>query len=254
MKRVNLIIWAFILTVITIFIVAVILLITFRNEAKNTTSSLPRVNGPTVGEPVTPYIMDRDLRTLPPATPYDCGKCTPITDRQILSNPHVIESRRILLSYGFSEEFFNSHFNLVHFSLEDDYGRVVWLLKVDPYQTIVDSGFVLKLDSKGNVQEVQHGIEPRSDFKGPTVHDIRKVVSKKEAEKGLSECLGEFHNETVKLNLRGGYYSVAQAGESVLVLEGFGEFVCPGPFSKAPCVPKKSIVDLENGKIVKCES
>lgn len=162
----------------------------------------------------------------------------------------VQESKETILRYGFSEDFFDTHFTLEFFS--DDIHvpggpRIIWKFTMGDYVATVGDALGYRRD--GDTLTYIHGIAPAQTLELPIFSDFEDVLSKSEADTLMRSCIGEFTEARAELNLLGpthGFFYVASPAENAII--------CPsGDESAAPCIIRTGIVDLIEGVAMQCD-
>ena len=124
-----------------------------------------------------PVITDRDSICI---LPY--GNETNITDS---NHPLVAESRKVVLDYGISEDYFNKHFKLLCAVVGTPAHRgVKWQYTIGEFTTIIYD------DIGGNESTNIHSID--NNLYGLT--EIEKVITQAEAEQRMQSCIGDFED------------------------------------------------------------
>lgn len=121
-------------------------------------------------------------------------------------------SRKAILESGFSEPYFQEHFQLIRVINEPGDRRVVWRFSLAEYETDVNDALGYYTTGTGARVDI-HSVKT---VLGST-HDIRKVIPKKQAEQIMRKCIGKFRNAAVEFNAlaapgREGLYMTALAG------------------------------------------
>lgn len=123
--------------------------------------------------------------------PY--GNETNITDP---NHPLVVESKKVVLGFGISEDYFNKHFKLLcAVADQPSHRQVRWQYTIGEFTTIIydEIGF----SGSTNI----HGIE--NDLYGLT--EIQNVISNAEAGQYMQSCIGDFKEARVEFAFPNGF-------------------------------------------------
>jgi hypothetical protein len=167
-------------------------------------------------------------------------KLTPEEERMLRN------SKSEIVATGFSESYFDAHFEPVRVMNTPGDRRITWRFRVGEHEALVQDSLGFYTDSAGRRVDA-HTV---SATLGRT-HDILRTISLARARRVMRACIGEFEGGSVTLQRFG------EEGRAALVFTAIS--VPPRPSAKEPPLPpgkKKPFlsigsVDLETGQCVK---
>jgi hypothetical protein len=119
-------------------------------------------------------------------------------------------SKRVIIETGISEPYFDEHFQLIKVIDQPGDRRIVWKYSVNEYEATVNDA-VGYYTGKDGVRVDTHSIK---QMLGST-HDIKKTISRKQAESIMKRCIGSYTTPSVIFRSVSGKASLYMMGSSV---------------------------------------
>jgi len=121
------------------------------------------------------------------------------------------ESRQAILAAGFSESYFDRHFQLVRVFNQPADRRVVWKFSINQYEALLNDAvgyYSSGLGERVNTHSIATTLQ--------SSHDIQKTITRKRADQILRNCIGRYGTVSVMLGVRtstgrSGLYMIASA-------------------------------------------
>jgi hypothetical protein len=125
-------------------------------------------------------------RAQTPTTPPDANKVLTASEQMLVDS-----SKKAIISTGITEDYFNSHFKVLHVFNEPADRRVSWLFTINEYQTVVNDS--IGFYTEGKQQSYVHSV---STTLGRTVN-IYKTLTLAKASQIMKSCIGPFTDPVV---------------------------------------------------------
>jgi hypothetical protein len=98
-------------------------------------------------------------------------------------------SRQAILSTGISEHYFNTHFTLVQVFNSMSDRRVVWRFKTGEHEATLTDSIGFYTNARGR-RVYTHTVAQTL----VSAHDIRRTITRRQAERIMKSCIGEFES------------------------------------------------------------
>jgi hypothetical protein len=183
------------------------------------------------------------------------------------------ESRKAIIDTGFSEQYFDQHFQLVRVFNQPGDRRVVWKFSINQYEALLNDAigyYSSALGERVNTHSITTTLQ--------SSHDIEKTITRKRADQILRHCIGRYSGDAVMLGVqsstgRSGLYMIAssrsrrepenqETGEKRRSSKN--ESTNTSRAQQTDVVPREggdgdkplvyAVLDLETGKCVKAEA
>ncbi len=221
-----------------------------RNSLRYVSAVFALCAAATFGAPAVADAQTQATRTAAKQQSVAESKLTPEEERL------VRDSRAAVVETGFSERYFDAHFKLVRVYNSPGDRRVVWMFRLNDYETLINDSVGFYTDASGRRID-SHMV---SASLGRT-RDIRRTISFSRAQRAMKECIGEYSPGSIllqrfdadgRVSLVFTAVSLPPAGETPATPPAGG----PRPDGPKPGGKKKPFlgigtIDLETGRCMK---